>query len=57
MNKVHDKVFKLTLHEIYNLEPEEYNELYEKYKNVNTLKTYGSRGPGGLRRTIQLCYS
>lgn len=41
MKKVYDKVLKLTINEIYNLEPEEYNELYEKYKNVNTLKTYG----------------
>ncbi|MGL4616899.1 MAG: ribonuclease HIII [Mycoplasmoidaceae bacterium] len=41
MKNIYYEILNLTINEIYNIEPEEYNELYNKYKNVNTIKTFG----------------
>ncbi|MGL4357760.1 MAG: ribonuclease HIII [Cetobacterium sp.] len=41
MKKVYPQVLNLTINEIYDIEPKKYNELYSKYKNVNTIKTFG----------------
>ncbi|MGL5246329.1 MAG: ribonuclease HIII [Mycoplasmoidaceae bacterium] len=41
MKKVYLEILNLTINEIYDIEPEKYNELYNKYENVNTIKTFG----------------
>lgn len=41
MKKIYNDVIDLTINSIYNIEAKEYNDLYEKYGNANTIKTFG----------------
>ncbi|MGL4647438.1 MAG: ribonuclease HIII [Mycoplasmoidaceae bacterium] len=41
MKNIYDEILKLTEHAIININPLQYNELFNKYQNINTIKTYG----------------